>query len=192
MPASQHFAKPEIDFVKTKLEIFKRLDENNQLRVADPALKKALPRIGGSIKTTIEMALKLLIKKFKQGKSSSLHTLSFTYSYFIQHIDSRLKKSALKEHFIRLCDTHKAILSKRYRDLITLPGKTVNCITIEFSSGVIQFTQPEYNKLAEMDIKPTKLSLSNSQIINKSTVSDERTGGVQKISDAFGAFFRRT
>lgn len=197
MPASQHFAKPEIDFMKTKLEMFKRLDENNGLRDADPDFKKALPRIGGSIKTTAEMLLKLLIKKLKQGKLQSLQTVSFTYSYFIKHIDSRLKKSALKEHFIRLCDTYKSVLSKRYRGLLTLPTKTINCITIEFAPGVLQFTEPAYNQLTNMDVKPFRLNLSsaplNSQVThNTPAISAERTGSVQKISDAFGAFFRST
>lgn len=193
MPASQHFAKPEIDFMKTKLEIFKRLDENNQLRDADPAFKNALPRIGGSIKTTIEMALRMLIKKLKQGKLRSLETLSFTYSYFIRHIDSRLKKSALKEHFIRLCDTHRSILSKRYRGLLTLPDKTVNCITIEFAPGILQFTEPVYNELTKMSVKPLNLNPTPAPVIhNTLSISEDRTGTVQKISDAFGSFFRRT
>lgn len=196
MPASQYFAKPEIDFMKTKLEIFKRLDENNQIRDSDPELKKAFPRIGGSIKTTVELLLKLLIKKLKQGKLQSLQTISFTYSYFIQHIDSRLKKSALKEHFIRLCDTYKSILSKRYRGLLTLPTKTINCITLEFAAGVLQFTEPVYNQLTKMEVKPFRLDLSpaplNSQVTHTPAVSAERTGSVQKISEAFGAFFKAT
>lgn len=193
LPASQHFAKPIIDFMKTKLEIFKRLDDNNVLRDSDPDLKKALPRIGGSIKTTAELLLKLLIKKFNQGKLQSLQ-LSFTYSYFIRHIDSRLKKSAIKEHFIRLCDTFKSVLSKRYRGLLALPTRIVNCITIEFTPGIIQFTEPAYNKLADMEVKPFRLNLTpapiNPQPAHTSPASVERSGGVQKISDAFGAFFK--
>ena len=80
MPASQYFAKPIIDFVQSKIEIMKRLDENNRLRDADESLKATLPRIGGGVKTTAEKLLQLFIKKFKAGKLGTNFKLSFTYT----------------------------------------------------------------------------------------------------------------
>lgn len=193
MPVSEHFAKPVVDFIKSKIEIMKRLDENNRLRDADPDFKATLPRIGGGIKTTAEKLLQLFIKKLKKGSNGL--SLSFTYSYLIQHVDGRAKKSALKEHLIRLCTSFKSILSRRYRDTITLPGRICNCITIEFAPGVLQYTEPRYNQLHDIDLSRTSsrtnvslnLNPQKSQVIHN---GEARTGGFSKIGEIDFSFLK--
>lgn len=154
MPLSKYFVGPIIDFIATKIEIMKRLDENNRLRNADDALKATLPRIGGGIKTTAEKLIQLLIKKFKVGESDG-SKLAFTYSYFIQHADGRVQKTALKQHFIRLCDAYRPILSRRSRGQLTLPNRIVNCVSLELSPGIIQYTNPIRNKVHHIDLTTT-------------------------------------
>lgn len=199
MPISQHFAKPIIDFIATKLEIMKRIDANNQLRSIDETLKEEFPRIGGGIKTTAEKLIQLLIKKMKKGESNG-SSISFTYSYFIQHVDGRVQKSALKQHFIRLCTSCRPILSKRCRGLLTLPSRIINCITIEFTPGVIQFTSPAKNKVQDMDFSstptPRKVSLNlNPNNPQKSTVVHsfaQLFSEASKNSTLFSSFLKPT
>ncbi|WP_394992646.1 hypothetical protein [Emticicia sp.] len=193
MPVSKYFSKPVVDFIKSKIEIMKRLDENNRLRDADVDFKATLPRIGGGIKTTAEKLLQLFIKKLKQGSNGL--SLSFTYSYFIQHVDGRAQKSALKEHLIRMCNSYKSILSKRYRDTLTLPGRICNCITIEFAPGVIQYTVPSYNQLHDIDLNhpaprsnvSLNLNPQKSQVIHS---REARTGGFSKIGEIDFSFLK--
>ncbi len=197
---SDHINKPKLDWVKMKIEAFKRLDENNRIR-SDEDFKLMYPRAGEHIFKTVEKLITLFRKKFDQGKLDGFK-LKFTYSYFKKHCDSRYTVRTFINHFNTIADSFNSIFSVRMRDTLKLPGRECNCTMIEFAPGIVQYTDARMNAIHDM-AAPTGVQYANvspnaasaprdSYGINSKvfTTPDERAGGAKKFGDLLGSFFK--
>jgi hypothetical protein len=194
VPISSAINKPKLDWLNTKLEAFRRLTDNNKIR-ENEEFASLYPRCGNSIFVTVDRLLALYKKKFERGETSGFR-LKFTYGYFKQHCMSTLSIRTFINHFNTIAKAYKSIFKIRERDVLKLKERDCNCVAIEFSPGIIQYTNPSYSKLHEDDPAPNvvQLNVTDKRILAlrmPQTGSPSREGGTKKISSLISGFFKK-
>lgn len=199
IPISDVINRPKLNWLKMKIEAYKRLDENNRMK-QDEAYKDKLPRIGDHIYRTVDKLITLYIKKFGKGEIKD-QKLRFTYSYLKKHADSRYCVRTFMNHLNTIASAYHSIFSNKFRDTLGLPNKDCNCVCLEFAPGVVIFENPAHNAIHLSDFKvPIKYGNVSSNeksaptvpyYLNKNLFAhpDERAGGAKKLGDLLGGLF---
>lgn len=225
--------RPIIDFKKTFFACLEFVLKNNEMRQKQiESLVKAghdlsamrsemkrkeyerwlesegvLPKLSGTIETTLEKLISLFMAEFAKGKVKINNQLRFTYSYFQQKYNEQHRKdknrvciNTIKNHFNKIRAALGSVFQDKYRGTLSLPDRNTNCIVLTFAPDVIKYKEDSHT--AALSAQEPSLPIAKKSNLNfmeaiKSTVDSigqtsifDRQGMTVGLGESIAAFFR--